>query len=25
VLYDAPGSDRKDGEHAVFGDLMRRD
>ncbi len=25
VLYDAPGPDRKDGEHAVFGDLLRRD
>jgi hypothetical protein len=25
VLYDAPGADRKDGEHAVFGDLLRRD
>ena len=24
VLYDAPGADRKDGEHAVFGDLLRR-
>ena len=23
VLYDAPGADRKDGEHAVFGDLLR--
>ena len=25
VLYDAPGCDRKDGEHAVFGDLLRHD
>jgi hypothetical protein len=25
VLYDAPGVDRKDGEHAVFGDLLRHD
>ena len=25
VLYDAPGPDRRDGEHAVFGDLLRRD
>ncbi|ALT78520.1 DUF3616 domain-containing protein [Paucibacter sp. KCTC 42545] len=25
VLYDAPGADRKDGEHAVFGDLLSRD
>lgn len=25
VLYDAPGADRQDGEHAVFGDLLRRD
>ena len=25
VLYDAPGADRKDGEHAVFGDLLRHD
>jgi Protein of unknown function (DUF3616) len=24
VLYDAPGADRRDGEHAVFGDLLRR-
>jgi len=24
VLYDAPGADRKDGEHTVFGDLLRR-
>jgi hypothetical protein len=23
VLYDAPGPDRRDGEHAVFGDLLR--
>ncbi|KQW49632.1 MULTISPECIES: DUF3616 domain-containing protein [unclassified Roseateles] len=23
VLYDAPGPDRKDGEHAVFGDLLQ--
>jgi hypothetical protein len=25
VLYDAPGADRQDGAHAVFGDLLRRD
>jgi len=25
VLYDAPGADRKDGEHTVFGDLLRHD
>jgi hypothetical protein len=25
VLYDAPGAGRKDGEHTVFGDLLRRD
>lgn len=25
VLYDAPGADRRDGEHAVFGDLLRHD
>jgi len=25
VLYDAPGSDRRDGEHTVFGDLLRHD
>ena len=25
VLYDAPGTDRKNGEHAVFGDLLHRD
>jgi len=25
VLYDAPGPDRRDGEHAVFGDLLRHD
>ena len=24
VLYDAPGADRRDGAHAVFGDLLRR-
>jgi Protein of unknown function (DUF3616) len=24
VLYDAPGADRKDGDHTVFGDLLRR-
>ena len=24
VLYDAPGADRKDGEHTVFGDLLHR-
>jgi hypothetical protein len=23
VLYDAPGADRREGEHAVFGDLLR--
>jgi hypothetical protein len=23
VLYDAPGADRRDGEHTVFGDLLR--
>ena len=25
VLYDAPGADRTDGEHAVFGDLLRHE
>lgn len=25
VLYDAPGSDRRDGELTVFGDLLRRE
>lgn len=25
VLYDAPGEDRRDGEHTVFGDLLRHD
>ena len=25
VLYDAPGADRLDGAHTVFGDLLRRD
>jgi hypothetical protein len=25
VLYDAPGAGRQAGEHAVFGDLLRRD
>lgn len=25
VLYDAPGGDRRDGEHTVFGDLLRHD
>jgi hypothetical protein len=25
VLYDAPGPERRDGEHAVFGDLLRHD
>lgn len=25
VLYDAPGADRREGEHTVFGDLLRRD
>ena len=24
VLYDAPGTDRKDGEHIAVGDLLRR-
>ena len=24
VLYDAPGADRRDGAHVVFGDLLRR-
>jgi Protein of unknown function (DUF3616) len=24
VLYDAPGADRREGEHTVFGDLLRR-
>ena len=24
VLYDAPGANRRDGEHTVFGDLLRR-
>ena len=24
VLYDAPGEDRMEGEHTVFGDLLRR-
>jgi hypothetical protein len=24
VLYDAPGRDRRDGEHAVFGDLLQQ-
>lgn len=24
VLYDAPGADRKEGEHTVFGDLLHR-
>ena len=24
VLYDAPGADRKEGEHTVFGDLLRQ-
>jgi len=23
VLYDAPGADRREGEHTVFGDLLR--
>ena len=23
VLYDAPGDDRKEGEHTAFGDLLR--
>jgi Protein of unknown function (DUF3616) len=25
VLYDAPGADRKEGDHTVFGDLLRHD
>jgi hypothetical protein len=25
VLYDSPGADRKEGEHVVFGDLLRHD
>lgn len=25
VLYDAPGEDRRDGEHTVFGDLLRHE
>ncbi len=25
VLYDTPGTDRKEGEYAVFGDLLRHD
>jgi hypothetical protein len=25
VLYDAPGPDRREGDHTVFGDLLRRD
>ncbi|WP_137921976.1 DUF3616 domain-containing protein [Hydrogenophaga sp. 2FB] len=25
VLYEAPGADRKEGEHTVFGDLLRHD
>ena len=25
VLYDAPGDDRKQGDHTVFGDLLRHD
>jgi hypothetical protein len=25
VLYDVPGADRREGEHTVFGDLLRRD
>ncbi|SIR08693.1 Protein of unknown function [Aromatoleum tolulyticum] len=25
VLYDAPGADRRDGEHVVFGDLLRHE
>lgn len=25
VLYDAPGPDRRDGDHTVFGDLLRHD
>lgn len=24
VLYDAPGADRRDGEHSVFGDMLQR-
>ncbi|WP_296493348.1 hypothetical protein [Rhodoferax sp.] len=23
VLYDAPGPDRRDGQHTVFGNLLR--
>lgn len=25
VLYDAPGADRKEGHHTVYGDLLRHD
>jgi hypothetical protein len=25
VLYDAPGADRRDGEHTVFGALLRHE
>lgn len=25
VLYDAPGAERREGDHVVFGDLLRRD
>jgi hypothetical protein len=25
VLYDAPGADRRDGEHIVFGDLLQHE
>jgi Protein of unknown function (DUF3616) len=25
VLYDAPGADRREGDHTVFGDLLRHD
>jgi len=25
VLFDAPGADRRDGEHSVFGDLLQHD
>lgn len=25
VLYDAPGADRKEGEHTVLSDLLRHD
>lgn len=25
LLYDAPGADRRDGEHTVFGDLLQHE